>query len=107
MKARQLRQNVQLRRVDRHVRAPRQQRRALALNMLLLHQKRHRRAARVQRPADDQRAFGHEQRVFRVSAVHQLVFRQPRVNIQLRRVKIGDLMNFHVFSSLFVRIAVL
>ncbi len=37
----------------------------------------------------------------------ELVFRQPRVNIQLRRVKIGDLMNFHVFSSLFVRIAVL
>ena len=107
MKSRQLRQNIQFCRIDRYVRATRKQRRALALNMLLFHQKRHRLAACIQRPSNDQRAFCYEQRVFRVSAVYKLIFRQPGINIQFRRVKIGDLMNFHGVSSFFVRIAVL
>ena len=75
--------------------------------MLLFHQKRHRLAACIQRPSNDQRAFCYEQRVFRGSAVYKLIFRQPGINIQFRRVKIGDLMNFHGVSSFFVRIAVL
>ena len=41
----------------------------LAVNVLPLHQERHRLAARVQRTADDERTFRNEKRMVRVCAV--------------------------------------
>ena len=91
VKAGELGQNLQLRRVDRNIGgAALQQRRTLAGGVLGLHQKRDRHAAGVQRPADDQRTFRHEQGVGRVGPVQELVFGQAGVNVQLRGLKIGD-----------------
>ena len=95
MEPRQLRQDLQLRRVDRHVRASCQQLRTLARDVLLFHQKRDRLTPGVQRAADDQRTFRHEQAVFRVCPVHKLVFRQSGIDIQLRRMKIGNFPQLH------------
>ena len=100
MKAREVCQHILLRRVDRHAGAAGEQRRALAGHVLRLHQKRYRRASRVQRPADDQRAFRHEQGVLRVGPVEQLIFRQAGVHVQLRRVKVGDPAQIHNFFFL-------
>ena len=86
VETRQLGQHRQVRRVYRDIRrAAGQHLRAFSLDVLALHQKGHRRAPGVQSPADDQGTLRHEQGVFRVGPVHQLVFRQPGVDIQLRR----------------------
>ena len=82
--------------VHRNIRrTPGQQLRRLALHVLALHQEGHRHTARVQRPADHQRAFRDEQGVGRVGPVYQLVLRQPGVDVQLRGVKIRDLAQIH------------
>ena len=92
VEAGELGQHIQRRGVDRDVRvAAVQDLRALAADVLRLHEERHRHAACIQRPPDDQRALRNEQGVGRVGAVDQLVFGGAGVDVQLRRGKIGDL----------------
>ena len=96
LEARQLLQHLQGCSIDRDVRrATRQQLPRLSLHVAALHQERHRLTARIQRPADHQRAFRDEKPVRRIGAVYQLVLRQAGVYVQLRCVKVRDLPQLH------------
>ena len=91
VKAGELGQDLQLRRIDGNIcRTAGQDLRTLAVDVLRLHQEGYRRTPGVQRPANDQRTFRHEQGVGRVCPVQKLIFRQPGINIQFRGGKIGD-----------------
>ena len=107
MKARQLREHIELGRIDRDVLgAARQDLARLAIDMAALHQKRHRHAPRVKRAADHERALGNEEGVCRVGAVDELVFRQAGVHVQLRRGKVRNIKNLcHSCISLFHRVS--
>ena len=92
VEAGELRQHVQRRGVHRDIRVTaRQDLRALAGNVLRLHQEGHGYAPGIQRPPDHQRALRNKQGVGRVGAVHQLVFGGAGVYVQLRRKEIGYL----------------
>ena len=82
-------QHVQRGGVDGDVRgAARQQLRALAGDVLRLHQKGHRHAPGIQSAANDQRALRDEEGVGRIGPVHQLVFGGAGVDIQRRVGKV-------------------
>ena len=107
VEAGELRQHVQRRGVYGDIRVTaRQYLRALAGDVLRLHQKRNGHAPGVQRPPDHQRALRNKQGVGRVGAVHQLVFGGAGVYVQLRRKKIGylyDVGHQLISSSSFTR----
>ena len=91
MKARQPGQHLWRSGVDGDVlRAALQQGQGLRRQVPWLHEKGHRHTAALQRPPDDQRAFGDKEGVGGVCPVDQLVFRQTGVDVQLRGVEIGD-----------------
>ena len=90
MKARQLRQHLERGGVDRDVAAAAQKVACLALDVLRLDERGDGDAPGVERAADDERALRDEERLRRVGAAEQLVFGEPRVDIQLRRGKVRD-----------------
>ena len=107
MKARQLREHLELGRVDRDiVRAAREDIARLPFYVAALHQKRHRLAPRIERAADHERALGDEKRIFRVGTVDELVFRQAGVHVQLRRGEVRDVIDLcHGCISLFDKVS--
>ena len=90
MKACEPGQHRQLRRKNGHITAACDKRGSFAGDMLLFHQKGLRDAACVQRPADNQGAFGNKKALCRIRPVYKLILCEPRINIQLRRGKILD-----------------
>ena len=107
VKARQLREHLELGRVDRDiVRAAREDIARLSFYVAALHQKRHRLTPRIERTADHERALGDEEGVCRVGAVDELVFRQAGVHVQLRRGEVRDVIDLcHSCISLFDKVS--
>ena len=89
-KAGQLRQNVQRGGENGDISAALDDFLCLPFDVLALHQKRDGLIARIQSALNDLWAFGNEQRVLRIGAAKQLVFRQTGIDIQLRSGKIGN-----------------
>ena len=90
VKARQRAQHLLRRGIDRDAGAAGDERRALAGDVLCLHEKGDRLAAAVERPLDDDGTLGDEKPLGRVAAADKLVFRETGIDVQLRGGKILD-----------------
>ena len=90
-KARQSRQQLSIRRVNRSIPAAGQDFCRRTGDLFALHQKGERLIACIQRPGNNFGALGNKDAFLRLQTIAQLVLGQPGVGVQLRGVKIGDL----------------